>query len=140
MTVNTAFLRRCIASLRFAFDELSQINSSDPRYDIYRAACVKEFELIVELTGKLLRVHLRPFFASDRKSDRLVHKDVFRYATKYSQLDTGACERWLWYRDRRNESAHDYREDFADAILTVLPEFIADARSLATMIEEGVNG
>ena len=140
MTVNTAFLRRCIASLRFALDELSQIDGSDPRYDIYRAACVKELELIVELSGKLLRKHLRPFFAADRKSDRLIYKDVFRYAAKYSQLDTDACERWLSYRDRRNDSAHDCGEDFADAVLTVLPEFISDASSLATMIEEGVDG
>ena len=140
MTVNTAFLRRCIVTLRFAFVELGKINSADPRYDIYRAACVKEFELIVELTGMLLRKHLRPFFAADRKADRVVYKDVFRYATKYSQLDTNTCERWLSYQDRRNDSVHDYGEDFADAVPTVLPEFISDASSLVSMIEEGVDG
>ena len=140
MTVTTRFLRRCIGSLRFAFDELNQINSLDPRYDVYCAACVKEFELIVELSGKLLRKHLRPFFAHDRRPDRLVFKDVFRYAAKYSRSDTNACERWLLCRDLRNDSAHDYGEDFADAVLKVVPNFIADALSLASTIEKQVDG
>ena len=83
VTVTTRFLRRCIGSLRFAFDELNQINSLDPRYHVYCAACVKEFELIAELSGKLLRKHLRPFLAHDRRPDRLVFRDVFRYAAKY---------------------------------------------------------
>ena len=140
MAVNTQFLRRCIASLQFAHDALSRMDSADPRYDIFRAACVKEFELIVELSGTLLRKHLRPFFPEDRKADRLVYKDVFRYATKYSSLTTDACERWLSYRDLRNDSAHDYGEDFAEAVMKELQGIIEDASSLANMIDEGANG
>ena len=37
----------------------------------YRAACVKEFELILEQSGKLLRKRLAAFFASNRQADRL---------------------------------------------------------------------
>ena len=48
-----------------------------------------------------------------------------------------ACERWFGYRDNRNHTAHDYGEAFAEATLGLLPSFIADARDLAQVIEEG---
>ena len=37
-------------------------------YDIYRAACVKEFELVLEQSGKLLRKRLAAWFASNRQA------------------------------------------------------------------------
>ena len=46
-----------------------------------------------------------------------------------------AVERWLRYRDNRNDTAHDYGEDFAEATLRLLPSFIEDAKALADMIE-----
>lgn len=46
-----------------------------------------------------------------------------------------ACERWLTYRDTRNETAHDYGEILAESTLELLPGFIADARALADIIE-----
>lgn len=41
------------------------------------------------------------------------------------------------YRDNRNETAHDYGMDFAEATLPKLPAFAADARALAAVIAEG---
>ena len=40
------------------------------------------------------------------------------------------------YRDNRNETAHDYGAAFAQATLTLLPDFVCDARHLADMVEE----
>ena len=51
-----------------------------------------------------------------------------------------AVERWLRYRDNRNDTAHDYGEDFAEATLKVLPSFVADATALADMIEAADDG
>ena len=53
---------------------------ADFLYEVYRAACVKEFELILEQSGKLLRKHLAAFFASNQQADRLAFKDLFRHA------------------------------------------------------------
>ena len=80
------------------------------------------------------------YFASNRQADRLAFKDLFRHAAKHGLIGSNACERWLEYRDNHNETAHDYGEAFADATLTLLPDFIADAYHLADVIEEKDGG
>ena len=136
MTIDTAFLRRCIDTLERAMDEIViHGTTEDFLYDIYRAACVKEFELVLEQSGKLLRKRLADFFASNRQADRLAFKDLFRHAAKHGLIEPDATERWLRYRDNRNDTAHNYGEDFAEETLKLLPSFVADARALADTIE-----
>ncbi|MCY4532053.1 MAG: nucleotidyltransferase substrate binding protein, partial [Gammaproteobacteria bacterium] len=107
MTIDTTFLRRCIDTLERAMDEIViHGTTEDSLYDIYRAACVKEFELVLEQSGKLLRKRLANFFASNRQADRLAFKDLFRHASKHGLIETDAAERWLRYRDNRNDTAH----------------------------------
>ena len=60
MPVNTDFLVRCIDTLQSAFDQLRQREFDDPLYDIFRAAAVKESELVLEQSGNLLKRRLRP--------------------------------------------------------------------------------
>ena len=103
--------------------------------DIFRAACVKEFELVLEVGGTLLRRRLRDFFASSREADRLTFRDSFRHAAKHALVTAEACERWLRYRDIRNASAHDYGEHFAETARELIPAFVADARALVDAIE-----
>ena len=141
MSIDTAFLRRCIRSLERALDEIgTHQEQDDVLYDIYRAACVKEFELVLEQSGKLLRKRLAAFFASNRQADRLVFKDLFRHAAKHGLMEPDTVERWLQYRDNRNDTAHNYGEDFAEATLKLLPVFVADAKVLADMIEAADDG
>ena len=135
MSIDTEYLRRCIDTLESAFNALTSGDLEEIGYDIYRAACVKEFELVLEQSGKLLRKRLRPWFASNRQADRLTFKDVFRHAAKHGLLPVDACERWLEYRDNRNDTAHDYGAGFADSTLKLLPQFIADAKALADVME-----
>ena len=137
MTIDTTFLKRCLNTLESALQEIARHSPDGIAYDIYRAACVKEFELVLEQSGRLLRKRLRPWFASNLQVDRLAFKDVFRHAAKHGLIDTQACERWLRYRDNRNDTAHDYGETFAEATLKLLPAFLADAGALAEMIEDG---
>ncbi|MCY4153208.1 MAG: nucleotidyltransferase substrate binding protein [Aestuariivita sp.] len=137
MTIDTTFLRRCISSLQYASSEIVTIDDrSSSLYDVYRAACVKEFELVLEQSGKLLRKRLAAYFASNRQADRLAFKDLFRYAAKHGLLDTEVVERWLLYRDNRNDTAHNYGEDFAESTLELLTTFVEDAKSLADMIDQ----
>ena len=136
MSIDTTFLRRCIASLERAAEGIDTMEDRDEVvYDIYRAACVKEFELVLDQSGKLLRKRLAAWFASNRQADRPHFKDLFRHAARHDLLDCEAVERWLRYRDNRNATAHDYGEGFADATLKLLPDFIVDAGALADMID-----
>ena len=137
MKIDTTFLRRCIDSLERALEGIGQHNARDDdfMYDIYRAACVKEFELVLEQSGKLLRKRLAAWFASNKQADRLHFRDLFRHAARHNLISPAAAERWLRYRDNRNLTAHDYGEDFAEDTLALLPEFIVDARALAAMLD-----
>lgn len=137
MNINTEFLKRCIGTLESAAVELQRRGPADSFYDILRAAVVKEFEIILEQSGSLLRKRLRPYFASNRAADRLTFKDAFRHAAKHDLLTTEASERWLRYRDNRNDTAHNYGEGFAESTLNLLPEFIEDAKQLARVLDEG---
>ena len=134
MPINTDFLVRCINTLESAFEHLQQREASDELYDIFRAASVKEFEIVLEQSGKLLTKRLRPYFASNRQADKLTFKNVFRHAVKHDLITVDACERWLTYRDNRNDTAHDYGEQFAETTLKLLPSFINDARDLTKII------
>ena len=136
MSINTTFLNRCINTLEAAFSRLQQREPGDPLYDIFRAASVKEFELVLELSGSLLKKRLRPYLASNRQADRLTFKNAFRHAAKHGLISVEACERWLSYRDNRNDTAHDYGEGFAETTLKLLPDFIIDAKELAAVIAE----
>ena len=141
MNIDTTFLWRCIGALERALRGIEEHrNADDFLYDVFRAACVKEFELVLEQSGKLLRKRLAAFFASNRQADRLAFKDLFRHAAKHGLIDGAAVERWLGYRDNRNDTAHDYGEEFAEATLKLLPAFVEDAKALAKIIEATGDG
>ena len=133
--IDTTYLKRRIGTLERALDGLGGHDGNDVVYGLYREMCVKEFELVLEQSGKLLRKRLRPWFASNRQADRLTFKDLFRHAAKHGLLPADACERWLEYRDNLNDTAHDDGEGFAKATLKLLPGFIADANTLAAVID-----
>ena len=140
MSINTEFLRRCLDTLEHCLEELERGDPDEIAYDVYRVACVKEFEIILEQSDKLLKKVLGAYFADNRQADRLVFKDVFRYASKHGLIDPDACERWLLYRDNRNDTAHGYGKSFAESTVRLLPDFVADAKALADIMEEANDG
>lgn len=132
--LNTDYFVRCLHTLEQAYQALNEQPSESILYDVYRAACVKEFEIILEQSGKLLKKSLRDYFASNQQADQLHFKDIFRYAAKYSLISLEESERWLLYRDNRNNTAHDYGVKFADNILAVLPQFLIDAAHIHEIV------
>ena len=134
LRIKTEFPKRCLATLEQALEELPHLDPGSGSYDIYRAACIKEFELVLEQSGKLLRKRLRPWFASYRRLDSIPFNDLFRHAAKHSLIDTEACERWILYRDNRNDTAHEYEGRHAEATLKLLPQFLIDSRALMDAI------
>ena len=133
--LNTRFVHRCIVTLELAQSKLSEYQADTAFYDIYRAACVKEFEIVSEQCGKLLKKSLWVFFSSSKQLDALTYKDLFRYAAKHGFASLEEVERWLLYRDHRNQTAHEYGETYADDILKLIPQFVIDARNLLRAIE-----
>jgi len=140
VALSTEYLERCIVTLERALQGLSDHQPDEIAYDIYRAACVKEFELILEQSGKLLRKRISAWSASNQAAAKLTFKDVFRTAAKHGLIEADACERWLEYRDSRNDTAHDYGEGFAESAVKLLPRFVVDAKALARRLDERTDG
>lgn len=136
MKIDTTFYERCISTLEKAHSLLLKSDSEDIDYDMYRSACIKEFEIILEQSGKLLRKVLKPYFHSSKAVDKMYFKDLFRQAVLKSIISTEVSERFLEYRDNRNNTAHDYGVKFAEETLKLLPSFIDDTKLLAKAIKE----
>jgi len=99
-------------------------------YEVFRNAVIKSFELTLETAGKLLRKVLTEYVGSPKTVDALVFKDVLRHAAVHGLLGAEELERWLVYRDSRNDTAHNYGEEFTEHTLRLITEFQRDALAL----------
>ena len=136
MQLDTSSFRTCVTALENAHEELSQLTNRDQSlYRIYRTTCIKEFELVLEQCAVLLRKVVSSFYSSDSYAANLPIKDLFRYAAKHDLLDVDSVERWLHYRQLKNDTVHEYGEDYAEQTIKFLPHFIDDAKTLVELIE-----
>lgn len=135
MKIDTQFFNRCILTLEQAHTLLLASEIDSINYDMFRSACVKEFEIILEQSGKLLKKCLKPYFHSPKAVDKLVFKDIYRYSAQHGLMTLEQAERWLTYRDNRNNTAHDYGIHFADNTLLLLKQFVIDATALEQVIK-----
>lgn len=134
MNIDTTYLKRCILALDKAYHSLQNYSEDDIEYDIYRSAIIKEFEIILEQSGKLLKKALKPYFHTSKAVDKLYFKDIFREAGLHGLLSIDEVQRWCEYRDNRNSTSHDYGVDLANKTLVLMEEFIRDASHLAEVI------
>jgi hypothetical protein len=137
MSLNVNHLLRTADTLDQAVQALSEVtDTTSVRYDLFRNAAIKSFELSLDTTGKLLRKALKLYGGSPREVDKLAFNDVLRHAGKHGLLDVPGVERWLAYRANRNTTAHDYGEGFANDTLKILPAYLDDLRALAATLQE----
>ena len=137
MSLNVEHLLRTANTLEQALLAIeAQENREDVRFDLYRNAAIKSFELSLETAGKLLRKALKAYGGAPREVDKLVFNDVLRHAGKHGLMDVSTVERWLSYRANRNNTAHDYGEGFANDTLKLLPTYLNDVRALAPAIQK----
>ena len=78
----------------------------------------------------------KAYYHSSQAVDKLYFKEVFKQAVLRSIITTEVCERFLEYRDNRNNTAHDYGVTFAEETLLLLPKFIEDAQLIAESIKQ----
>ncbi len=133
--LDTTYIKRCNLALSKAFKYLAKYDEDEIEYDMYRSAVIKEFEIILEQSGKLLKKLLKPYLHTNKALDKLNFKDIFRQAGLHSILTIDEVERWLKYRDNRNSTSHDYGEDLANETLVIIEQFIKDTDSLIKIID-----
>lgn len=136
MKPDTTFLERCVQALEKALELLNKTDQTKIEYDMYRAVCIKEFEIIQEQTGELLKKCLRPYFGSPIDAERLFYKDIFWSAADHKLLTSVESKRWLQYRDDRDITAYDQGAHFAEETQLLLPQFIEDSKKVISVIQK----
>jgi len=137
MNISTEYLERCIETLQKSYQMINSVEYGTIDYEMYRNSLVKSFEITLEQSGKLLRKRLYEFFAGKKAVDALGFKDLFRHAFKHSLINEDEANRWMKYRDNRNNTAHDYGEAFAEETLLLIESFLQDVKHLKEVIENG---
>lgn len=135
MKTNTEYLEKCIETLKKSYACIKTVEEGSIDYEMYRNSLVKSLEMTLEQSGKLLRKKLIPYFASKKAVDMLTFKDLFRNAFKFSLLNEEEVNRWLKYRDNRNNTTHDYGKAFAEETLFLIDDFLKDACTLKEIID-----
>lgn len=132
--IDTTNYSTSIRAAERAYELFQQMNVNDDLYRICCSACVKEFELILEQSGALLKKCLKSMLHDPKAVDRLTFKDIFRKAAQHDLISLDQAEQWLEYRDSRNNTAHVYGKNYADETLALMPDFITDAKALEQVI------
>lgn len=130
MKLTFEHLQRCSLTLERSLQSLARTDAGSVDYEVFRNAVIKSFELTLETAGKLLSKVLKLYVGSPKAIDAMVFKDLFRNAALHGLLSKEELERWLVYRDSRNDTAHNYGERFADNTLRLITEFQRDATAL----------
>ena len=136
MNLNTDHLKRCIQTLRSSLTFYEQAEPESIDQEIFRNAIVKGYELAQETSFKLLKKALRDYGHGAKKLDTTVVKDLLRLSATHGLMTLEEVERWFAYRDNRNNTAHDYGENFAKETLSLIPKFIADVARLEAVLRE----
>lgn len=123
---NTDHLVRCIQTLQSSLSLYQQAAPDSIEQEVFRNAIVKAFELSQETFFKLLKKALGSYGHFNKTLDQTPVKERLRMAATHGLLTVEAVERWFEYRDNRNNTAHDYGEDFALKTLALIPNFIKD--------------
>lgn len=140
MNLNTDHLKRCIDTLESSLAFYRNATPGGIEQEVFRNAIVKGYELTQETAFKLIRRALKDYGHGSRKLDSLPVKELLRTVATHGLMSVAEVERWFAYRDNRNNTAHDYGEGFVKETLSLLPGFLADARTLEIGLRERFGG
>lgn len=104
-----------------------------------RNSVIQCFEFTYELSHKMLKRHLEETAASPEEIDQLTFQDLIRLGNENGLLRSDWGQ-WRTYRQARTDSSHTYDEVKAEAVYAIAPDFLEEARYLATRITVRADG
>lgn len=107
----------------------------EPQNAFIRDACIQRFEYSYELTHKMLRRYLEMTEPTTILINDLSFPSLIRLGYARGLLGTEWVV-WKDFRDARNITSHTYDEGKALEVLTVIPEFLTEAKRLALTIQK----
>jgi nucleotidyltransferase substrate binding protein (TIGR01987 family) len=114
-------------SLKFAQSPMAQ---SDPDlFEQLRNSVTHSFKVTYDLSHKMLRRYLKETAASPEEADLSTFQNLIRTGNKKGLLRTDWL-RWRIYRQARTDSSHTYDESKAEAVYSIAPDFLEEAKFL----------
>lgn len=134
--LNLEHLRRCMQTLDSSLTLYQQAEAGSVNQEVFRNAIIKGYELTQETAFKLLKKALKAYGHGGQKLEATFAKDLLRLAAVHNLMTSEEVLRWFNYRDNRNNTAHDYGEQFATETLVLIPNFLRDIATLANVLEQ----
>lgn len=100
-----------------------------PKDDIIRDSAIKRFEIVFDLSWKVVKSFL------EEKHGVICHSPTSCFREAYQQKLIEYDDVWLKIVKHRNELAHTYRQEIADRVYSELPEIVGNFKSLLKVIK-----
>ncbi len=134
MAIKTDYLESCMNTMKMSLKFYHQEPVGGDVHLLAACTLAKNYELSLELAGKLLRKALSTYHSNAQATRELTYKEVLREAAKYRLIDVDAVERWFEYRDYRNTLAHDYGLLIVEEIPDFIEAYLDDLQNLIIAI------
>ncbi len=134
MKLDLSALRDAIAALEKSLGYLRSDLAADPNLrEQFRAASIQGFEFTYEVAYKMMKRQLEQIAANPSEVDGMTYMQLIRSAAEAGLI--GDVPRFRDYRDKRNLTSHTYNKRKAEEIVSVLDNFMTDARFLLSELE-----
>jgi nucleotidyltransferase substrate binding protein (TIGR01987 family) len=125
-----------ITSLAKAIGQLEAglaILAKDDENALLRDGVIQRFEFTYELSHKMLRRFIEATSANPQEADTMSFQELIRVGSEQGLLISG-WDKWRDFRKARGITSHTYDESKAIEVLSVVPDFLSEARYLYEQI------
>lgn len=129
------FYLECIETFDLAYEQLTKAGPSSAEFDMFRSACLQEFDTIMEHTGKILRKMLLQYVHSRAVLKGLAYKDIYRKAGQYGLISVEQIEQWLIFHNNRCFNNCEAGERFHAETLPLFSKIHSEAHQILKLIE-----
>ena len=119
--INLDALERANTRLGRFIARYAEVVDDHPDYDVFLAAVVKGFEFTYGQATNAIRRYVADNILPPGTAGQMLLPDIIRTAARNGLI--GTPDEWFDFRDRRNETAHEYfDEDVAERMANTAPE------------------
>ena len=99
-----------------------------------RDGLIKRYEFTYEISHKILKRHLELSSPNPTVFDSMAFSDLIRTGNEQSLLKND-WTKWKIFREMRSKSSHTYDEQIAKEVVSIIPDFIDEAKFLLKKLE-----
>ena len=99
-----------------------------------RDGLIQRFEFTYEISHKMLKRYLERTSPNPEQIDAMSFADLIRTGNEQSQL-LSDWNKWKVFREMRSKSSHTYDEGIALEVISVISDFIEEAKVLLSQLQ-----